>query len=126
MRFFHIAVILLLIQVSIPLVNEMGLFDNPMAYSSEWVSTVNSSKNDAYSQNPTANFQEFLSQKEDDVKGLFYFLRVVVSSIVWIPFTLSIFGMSSPATYYLSIPFYFIYVCAIAEFITKNTNLEDR
>lgn len=119
MKFWNIALFMFLLQISIGVINAIGLTNIQYQQQEDWIDTVNNDNlsDESYVQSQLEDtsfgFGDFISL----IKGIWYFISTVGLAIVSVPYTLGIFGMHAPFTYYFSAPIYFIYVIALAQFI---------
>lgn len=125
MKFYSLALFLFLLHVSMAIVNATAIFPMSKQPMTEWFDKVNDDQlsDEEYMQSSVSSTSVW-GGIADFVKGLFYFILALGIGIIAVPYTLSIFGMIAPFTYYFSLPFYLIYIIAVAQLIanraTKN------
>lgn len=125
MKFYSLALFLFLIHVSMAITNATDIFPMSRQPMTEWFDKVNDDQlaDEEYMQSSVSSTSVF-GAIADFVKGLFYFILALGLGIIAVPYTLSTFGLVAPFTYYFSLPFYLIYIIAVAQLIanraTKN------
>lgn len=123
MKFITIAVFILLVNVSLAMVNAMGIVDSnyEKAPSQEWFDELNKEelRNEQYVQSQvsgdTGGFD--FGDVWRTIKSLFYFVKVVVIGVVAVPYTLTQLGLSLTMASLISIPVYAAYLLGLAEWI---------
>lgn len=119
MKFVEIALFLLCIQLSIGIVNALGIFEVSKQYQSDWVDSLNTeaqnNKDKQYSESPISTSYQF--DLGATIKGLVSFSIAVGLAVVSVPYTLGLFGVVAPFNYFFSIPVYFIYFMALMQII---------
>lgn len=120
MRYISIALLLLCIHVSGAFFNATSIFAPNMQTADNWFTKIdsNSIKDEEYIQSEAES--SWISTAGDMAKGLFYFIITFAAGIVWVPFTMQSFGLTSPYIYYMSIPIYALYFLGIAQWISNR------
>lgn len=122
MRYLAIAFFIFCIHGSIAITNATGIFDVAHPYASDWYSSLDATElSDAQYAESTVNSANTNFGFGDFVKGLYYFVLAVGLGIIWIPFTFEMFGLVAPFTYFFSVPIYFLYFVALAEWISNRS-----
>ena len=121
MKFLHVASFLFCIQIAIAITNGFMVFDTEWAYHGAWVDSVN--KEDLQSQEyvqgeVSADTTSF--GFGDFIKGFWYFIEAVGLTIIALPWTMAQFGVPTWINLLVSIPVYFCYFLAIAQFISNR------
>lgn len=121
MKYFAIALLFFLIQCSASIVNATFIFTTVVQPQSDWIASVDKQQlaNASYVQGDLSQTTNF--GFGDFVKGIFYFVEAAGLGIISVPYTLSNFGMQSPFTYFFSVPVYFMYFLAIAQFVANRS-----
>jgi len=119
MKYLSIVLFLFMIQVSISVINGIGILHSELQPQAEWFDAIDNEQlaNESYIQGEVSadsfGFGDF-------IKGFWYFIKAVGLGIISIPYTLGIFGLRSPFIYYFSIPVYFLYFLAVAQFLANR------
>jgi hypothetical protein len=122
MKFITIAVFVLLLNVSMAVVNELGIVDS--AYektpTQEWFDVLGQDqlRDKEYVQTQVSGSTGFgFGHIWSTVKSIFYFILVVVWGVVAVPYTLTELGLSLTLASLISIPVYVAYLLGLAEWI---------
>ena len=121
MKYYAIALLIFLINVSVAATNEMGILYTEIHPQDDWFGNVdnNALANENYVQSSVSStstnfgFGEF-------AKGLWYFVKAIGLAIIGVPYVLAMFGLQSPYTYIFSLPIYLIYLVGIAQFVSNR------
>lgn len=121
MRFYGIAMLIFLLNVSVLFVNELDIFYVTHQAQQDWFDDVNQPElsNEEYIQTSVSSTTTDFGFG-DFVKGLWYFIKSLGLAIIGVPYVLVIFGLQPPYTYIFSLPVYLIYVVALAQFISNR------
>lgn len=120
-KYYSLALFIFVLHVSMAVINATGVFPMAKQPMSEWFDKVNDDQlaNEEYVQSSVSSTSVW-GTIADFVKGLFYFIVALGLGIIAVPYTLGIFGMVAPFTYYFSLPFYLIYLVALAQIIANR------
>lgn len=121
MRFISLATFLFCVHVSMAIMNASGVFVTTVQPNDSWLGdfTEDNLGDEAYVQNQVDTNVGY--DLGDIVKGVFYFVLVFGASVIVLPFTFVQFGMPWGFAILLSIPMYFIYALAWAQFIANRS-----
>jgi hypothetical protein len=110
-----------MIHVSGAVVNTLNFLDTQtLSPATEWFTTIDNNQlaDESYVKSEvdtnTFGFGDF-------IKGIFYFVVAVGGGIIYVPYTLSSFGLQAPFVYYFSVPVYMLYFLALAQFIANRS-----
>jgi len=121
MRYLQITIFLFLLQCSFSIVNATGLFYEQVQPQSEWLSDLDQDQlaDAGYAQSQvTSESSDF--GFGDFIKGFYYFVLAVGKGVLSVPYTMGQLGLRAPFVYYFSIPVYFLYFLAIAQYIANR------
>jgi len=120
MRYLSVVVFIFCIHVSLAGLNAYGIYSTEVTPQQSWFNDVNADQlaDAEYVQSQVENNVDF--GFGDFIKGIFYFIAAVGWGVFAIPYTLSAFGVPPPFTYYFSLPVYFMYFIAIAQFLSNR------
>ena len=123
MRYLSFVLFLFFIQLSLAVVNATDILQTEYQEQSDWFQDVNQKElaDESYVQSQISpNVESF--GFGDFIKGILYFVKAVGWGIISVPYTLNQFGItySNPLNYLFSLPIYFLYFLAIAQFISNR------
>lgn len=119
MKYYEIVVFILCLHVSVAMVNATGIFHTGIQHNEAWFNRLYLSTQDEYAQEQVESDNQDWGVG-DFLKGLGIFIWNFGVGIIIVPTTLGAFGLTSPYIYYLSVLIYFIYVAAIAQFVSDR------
>jgi len=119
MKYVSIALFLFFLQVSMAVINATGILPTNLQPATEWFEAVDDNQwaDQDYVQGEIGESEIGLG---DFVKGTIKFVEAFGLGIVWFPYTLERFGITSPFIYYFGLPVYILYFLAIAQFISNR------
>jgi len=120
MKFYTLAMILFMFNISLAVINYVGIMNTAVAYQSEWISTVGS--NDFLNQSYASTTVD--DSGSDDYgnfkKGLSIFVKTIFYATVGFPWMFHEFGLDSGLCFLLGIPIYAVYIFGLVQFFSKQ------
>lgn len=120
MKYLKITMFFFLLQVSISVINALAIVDIEYQAQDDWFSSIDDEQlaDESYVQGNLDTTSDF--GFGDFIKGMWYFVKALGLGIISVPYTLGLFGLRAPFVYYFSVPVYFLYFLAIAQFIANR------
>src|SRR4030043_665712 len=120
MKFYTLAMILFMFNISLAVINYVGILNTAVAYQSEWVNTVGGNEflNQSYASTTVDD------SGSDDYgnfkKGLSIFVKTIFYATVGFPWMFHEFGLDSGLCFLLGIPIYAVYIFGLVQFFSKQ------
>jgi hypothetical protein len=122
MKFYTLAMILFIFNISLAIINYVGVMSyTGVQYQSEWINAVGD-KNDFLNQSYTTSAVDDTGSNDygNFKKGLSMLVKTIFYATVGFPFMFHQFGLDAGLCVLLAIPIYAVYIFGLLQFFSKQ------
>lgn len=120
MKYVFIALFILCFNISVAMINSLGITGIQDVYNSEWFGELNQTATNQLTYSPSVGSQDDTIRSTGDLaKGVSITGKALIRSIVDVPFTFQLLAVPYSLALLLSIPIYLFYLLALAQLVIR-------